>query len=85
MSEQYKIWGKTELPASSLVVAWNRDMSQLGNSISDYLIGKLGGQNFAEIEPVDFFRWRCHGREQLDSVPRKQILPVPNRRRAGLC
>ncbi len=55
MSEQYKIWGKTGLPASSLVVAWNRDMSQLGNSVTDYLIGKLGGQNLAEIEPVDFF------------------------------
>lgn len=55
MSEQYRIWGQTDLPTSSLVVAWNRDMSQLGNSIADYLIGKLGGQNLAEIEPVDFF------------------------------
>lgn len=55
MSEGYRVWGQTELPSSSLIVAWNRDISRMGAKVAHYLIQKLTGQRFAEIEPVDFF------------------------------
>ncbi len=40
---------------SSLIVGWNADAGKLGEVVIDYLIGKLGGQYFSDIDPIDFF------------------------------
>jgi len=50
-----KLFGQPELSSSALVVGWSIDASRLGAKVTDYLNIKLGGQSFAEIEPVEFF------------------------------
>jgi len=50
-----KIHRRLELQSSSLVVAWDEDAGQLGQKVTDYLIQSRGGEEFAEIEPEDFF------------------------------
>ncbi len=40
---------------STLLVAWDEDATKLGGRVSDYLIERLGGRGFAEIEPEGFF------------------------------
>jgi len=50
-----KIHLKPGLQSSSLVVAWDEDAGQLGQKVTDYLIQSRGGEEFAEIEPEDFF------------------------------
>lgn len=57
MSEKrpFKIYKEPELQSSSLVVGWSEDAGRLGSGVIDYLNNKLGGEEFAEIEPVDFF------------------------------
>jgi proteasome assembly chaperone (PAC2) family protein len=37
------------------VLGWSEDMGNLGRKVTDYLNWKLGGQEFAEIDPEDFF------------------------------
>ena len=51
----FKISRKTEFQSSSLVLAWNEDVGKLGTKVADYLNQKLGGREFGEIDPVDFF------------------------------
>jgi proteasome assembly chaperone (PAC2) family protein len=51
----FNIFVEPELQSSSLVVAWNEDAGKLGSKVVDCLNKKLGSQEFAEIEPVDFF------------------------------
>ncbi len=57
MSQEYpsKIYKKPNLKNPSLVLGWNEDIGNLGRKITDYLNRKLKGQEFAEIEPEDFF------------------------------
>ena len=50
-----KIRHRPEVQSSSLVVAWDEDAGQLGQKVTDYLIQSRGGEEFAEIEPGDFF------------------------------
>ena len=50
-----KIRHRPEVQSSSLVVAWDEDAGQLGQKVTDYLIQSRGGEEFAEIEPEDFF------------------------------
>ena len=50
-----KIYREPELRQSSLVLGWSEDMGNLGRKATDYLNWKLKGQEFAEIEPEDFF------------------------------
>jgi proteasome assembly chaperone (PAC2) family protein len=50
-----KIYKEPDLRRSSLVLGWSEDMGNLGRKAIDYLNWKLGGQEFAEIEPEDFF------------------------------
>ena len=38
-----------------MVVGWHEDVARLGTKVTDYLTQKLGCQEFAEIEPADFF------------------------------
>ena len=57
MSEKHRlrIYGKSDLQDSSLVVGWTEDAGKLGPKVVDYLNNKLGTQEFGEIEPTDFF------------------------------
>ena len=57
MSEGYpvKIYKELDLSRSALVLGWSEDIGNLGRKATDYLNRKLKGQEFAEIEPEDFF------------------------------
>ena len=57
MSQEYpiKILKEPDLRRPSLVLGWHEDMSNLGRKTTGYLNRKLKGQEFAEIEPEDFF------------------------------
>ena len=57
MSQEYpiKIHREPDLRHPSLVLGWSEDMSNLGRKVTGYLNRKLKGQEFAEIEPEDFF------------------------------
>jgi proteasome assembly chaperone (PAC2) family protein len=57
LSEGYpvKIYKELDFGRSSLVLGWSEDIGNLGRKATDYLNGKLKGQEFAEIEPEDFF------------------------------
>jgi len=50
-----KIYREPDLRQSSLVLGWSEDAGNLGRKVTDYLNLKLKGQEFAEIEPRDFF------------------------------
>jgi proteasome assembly chaperone (PAC2) family protein len=50
-----KIYKEPDLRRSSLVLGWSEDGGNLGRKATDYLNWKLRGQEFAEIEPEDFF------------------------------
>jgi proteasome assembly chaperone (PAC2) family protein len=50
-----KIYKEPELHQSSLVLGWSEDMGNLGWKVTDFLNRKLKGEEFAEIEPEDFF------------------------------
>jgi proteasome assembly chaperone (PAC2) family protein len=49
------IYQEPDLRQSSLVLGWKEDAGGLGRGVTDYLNLKLKGQEFAEIEPEDFF------------------------------
>ncbi len=51
----YKIYKNPKLQDSSLVVGWSEDAAHLGSKVVEYLISKLSCQEFAEIEPEEFF------------------------------
>ena len=57
MSQGYpiKIYKEPDLRRSSLVMGWSSDMGNLGRKVTSYLNRKLKGEEFAEIEPEDFF------------------------------
>jgi proteasome assembly chaperone (PAC2) family protein len=50
-----KIYNEPNFRRSSLVLGWSEDMGNLGLKATGYLNQKLKGQEFAEIEPEDFF------------------------------
>ena len=39
----------------SLIIGWSVDAIALGTKVTDYLVTKLHGRSFFEIEPVEFF------------------------------
>jgi proteasome assembly chaperone (PAC2) family protein len=49
------IYQEPDLRQSSLVLGWKEDAGDLGRGVTGYLNLKLKGQEFAEIEPEDFF------------------------------
>jgi predicted ATP-grasp superfamily ATP-dependent carboligase len=53
--QAFKVYGKSELQDSSLIVGWSEDAANLGTRVIDYLNKKLGTEEFGEIEPMDFF------------------------------
>lgn len=55
MTDLLKLSVQPKLKSSSLVVGWSVDAGKLGVKVVDYLNKKLDGQNFGEIEPVEFF------------------------------
>jgi proteasome assembly chaperone (PAC2) family protein len=57
LSQEYpiKIYKKPNLQNPSLVLGWSEDIGNLGRKVTDYLNWKLKGQEFAEIDPEDFF------------------------------
>ncbi|MFH1381866.1 MAG: PAC2 family protein [Chloroflexota bacterium] len=55
MREPLKFLSQLELPNSSLIIGWGMDASRLGWRVINHLKGKLNGQSFIEVEPVDFF------------------------------
>lgn len=57
MSQGYpiRVYKEIGLVHSSLVVGWNEDVANLGRRVTDYLRKKLRAEEFAEIEPEDFF------------------------------
>ena len=44
-----------DIPQSSLVLGWSEDAGYLGRKVTGYLNLKLNGQEFAEVDPEDFF------------------------------
>jgi predicted ATP-grasp superfamily ATP-dependent carboligase len=50
-----KIYKEPEVHQSFLVLGWGEDMGNLGVKVTDYLNWKLRGEEFAEIEPENFF------------------------------
>ena len=55
MRNPLKFLARPEFQYSSLVVGWEDDAGKLGEAVTDYLIQKLGGQPFCEIDPGDYF------------------------------
>jgi proteasome assembly chaperone (PAC2) family protein len=57
LNQEYpiKILKEPDLHRPSLVLGWSEDMSNLGRRTTGYLNRKLNSQEFAEIEPEDFF------------------------------
>jgi len=57
LSQEYpiKIYKELDFRRSSLVLGWKEDGGDLGRKVTDYLNRKLKGQEFAEIEPEEFF------------------------------
>ena len=57
MSQGYpiKVYKEPDLRRSSLVMGWYEDGGNLGRGVTNYLNLKLEGQEFAEIDPQDFF------------------------------
>ena len=50
-----RIYKEPNVCQSSLVLGWSEDAGNLGWRATDYLNWKLKGQEFAEIEPEDYF------------------------------
>lgn len=46
---------RPELQGPSLVVGWKSDAGRLGARVTEYLVRKLGGEGFCEIEPEEFY------------------------------
>lgn len=49
---------KPELECSSLIIGWSIDVSKVGAKVTDYLITRLKGKSFCEMEPAEFFPMR---------------------------
>lgn len=50
-----KIFNELHVEIAPLIVTWMPDVGRVGSGVAQYLIQKLGGFVFAEVEPVDFF------------------------------
>jgi proteasome assembly chaperone (PAC2) family protein len=51
----FKFSSNRKLTASSLLVAWNQDAGRVGRKVANYLIDRLKGQEYGEIDPEGFF------------------------------
>lgn len=55
MRDPLKYNGQTALKNSSLLVGWTGDAGKLGESVVDFIIKKLEGHVFFEIDPEEYF------------------------------
>jgi len=46
---------KNDLEYTSLVVGWSEDAGKLGDAVTNYLVEKLSGYLYYEIDPMEFF------------------------------
>ena len=53
MESPLKIYEHPRLKEPYLVIGWE-DTGHVGTGVADYLIDKLGAEEFGEIEPYDF-------------------------------
>ncbi|MDD5702288.1 MAG: PAC2 family protein [Dehalococcoidales bacterium] len=51
-----ELFGKTKVNHTSLVVGWTGDAGNLGGGVTSFLIDKLNGSLYYEIDPVDYFQ-----------------------------
>jgi proteasome assembly chaperone (PAC2) family protein len=56
MKGPLNIFRQTDFRDSAMVVGWGSDVGKLGEAVSNYLIKKLNGQLFYEIEPHEYFQ-----------------------------
>ncbi len=54
-TQPLRITGEAGFEASALIVGWTEDAANLGSGVIDYLTGRLGAEEFGEIEPEGFF------------------------------
>lgn len=52
---KFKIFSKPEAQIAPLIITWMPDAGKVGIGVAEYLSRKLGGFEFAEMEPIDFF------------------------------
>ena len=58
MSGPLRLYSQPEMKSSALIVGWSVDVSKVGGRVTDYLIDRLKGRSFCEIEPAEFFALR---------------------------
>ncbi|MEW6141712.1 MAG: PAC2 family protein [Chloroflexota bacterium] len=51
----FRLFGKPDLKSAYLVVAWNEDGGRLGVKVAEYLAKHLEAEEFAQIDPPDYF------------------------------
>jgi proteasome assembly chaperone (PAC2) family protein len=51
----FRIYGKPEFKGASLAVTWNEDGGRLGVRVADFLAKHLSAEEFAQIDPPDYF------------------------------
>lgn len=51
----FRLFGKPDLKSAYLVVTWNEDGGRLGVRVADYLARHLEAEEFAQIDPPDYF------------------------------
>jgi proteasome assembly chaperone (PAC2) family protein len=54
-SDLLKYSWQPEFTDPAIIMGWRADVASLASRVTDYLVRKLSGRSFAEIEPVDFF------------------------------
>ena len=55
MDDLLKFSRQPQLNEASLVIGWSSDAGRIGANVTSYLIDKLGGEKFCDIDPVEFF------------------------------
>ncbi len=55
MNDPLKFMRQSEFRHTSMIVGWGADAGKLGEAVTDYLIKKLGGRLFHEIDPTEYY------------------------------
>jgi proteasome assembly chaperone (PAC2) family protein len=55
VDEILKFSGRPELKNPAFIVGWTTDAGKMGSRVVDYLVEKLTGEQFCEINPLEFF------------------------------
>ncbi len=74
-----KFYKEPKLQSPSLVISWSEDAAQLGPKVVEFLIKKLGGEMFCEIEPLAFFPLgEVEIRDDLIQFPESEFFACKN-------